>query len=116
MITLKNPAVTAAVLIAVSLGLSACDTGVTNKEAGSDERRTVLQDGLVDDIQVTNAVKQALQQEDQLRNLNINVDTRKGDVKLTGTVNTEQQRELAEQITQTTAGAHTVNNELQVKN
>lgn len=50
----------------------------------------------------------------RLNNLNILVETSKGDVRLSGEVATEAQHELAESIAAGTAGVHAVNNDLKV--
>ena len=75
----------------------------------------VMEDGVADDIEVSAAVKQALMQEGKLRQFTFEVETRKGDVKLWGQVETQAQREQAAMITAATSGVHSVNNQLEVK-
>lgn len=103
-----------AALLTVSIALVGCEDSVINEKTGVPEKRVMIEDGVADDIEVSSAVKQALQQEDKLRTFNFHVETRKGDVTLQGNVDTEEQRMLAEQTALATAGAHTVNNEIKV--
>lgn len=102
-------------LLVLSTTLVGCEKSEINQKTGMAEQQVVLEDGVADDIDVSAAVKQALQQNDQLRKFNLAVETRKGDVTLQGQVDTEEQRMLAEQTALSTAGAHTVNNEIKVK-
>lgn len=114
--TSAKSAIALATLLALSAGLSGCEKSVVNEKTGVPEKRVMIEDGVADDIEVSAAVKQALQQEGKLRQFNFHVETRKGDVTLKGAVDTQEQRMLAEQIAVSTAGAHTVNNEITVKN
>lgn len=114
--TSAKPVLALAVLLALSAGLAGCEKSVINEKTGVPEKRVMMEDGVADDTEVSAAVKQALQQESKLRQFNFHVETRKGDVTLKGEVDTQEQRMLAEQIAVSTAGAHTVNNEIAVKN
>ncbi|CAM3824364.1 BON domain-containing protein [Rheinheimera salexigens] len=107
--------VIAAVLAVLSLGLTSCDKNYMDDETKMLDKRVVLEDGVADDVEVSNAVIKALHDESKLSQFMINVETRKGDVTLRGDVDTEEQRKLAEQVTLSTAGAHTVNNEIRVR-
>lgn len=113
--TFSKPAMVLAALVAVSTTLVGCEDSVINEKTGMPEKRVMMEDGVADDIEVSAAVKQALMQEAKLRQFTFDVATRKGDVTLTGEVDTPEQRMLAEQIALTTAGAHTVHNEIKVK-
>lgn len=114
--TFAKSIVVLAAMLAVSTGLSGCEKNVINEKTGMPEKRVMMEDGVADDIEVSAAVKQALMQEGKLRQFTFEVETRKGDVSLTGEVDTPEQRMLAEQIAVSTAGAHSVNNEITVKN
>jgi hyperosmotically inducible periplasmic protein len=112
---LTKPALALTVLVVSATALVGCEDAVINEKTGMPEKRVMIEDGVADDIEVSSAVKQALKREDKLRNFNIEVETRKGDVTLKGEVDTDEQKMLAEQTALTTAGAHTVNNEIRVR-
>ncbi|WP_213997565.1 BON domain-containing protein [Arsukibacterium sp.] len=101
-------------VIAAALLLTGCER--QSIEAQKDEAGMTIttEDGSGDDINVTNAVHTALRAEQRLDNVNIMVETSKGDVQLSGEVATEEQRELAENIAAGTPGVHAVNNDLKV--
>lgn len=101
-------------IFAVAVGVAGCEKKVTYENSAVPNADTVVKDGLADDVNVSNAVMAALQREEQLKPFNLHIETRKGDVTLIGRVDTVQQRMLAEQITLATAGAHTVNNQIEV--
>ena len=113
--TLAKPVMALAALLALSGALAGCEKDVINEKTGMPEKRVMIEDGVADDIEVSSAVQQALQQEDKLRAFNFHVETRKGDVTLKGEVDTEEQRMLAEKTALNTAGAHAVNNEINVR-
>jgi hyperosmotically inducible protein len=71
--------------------------------------------GNVADIDVTEHVKTALQQNDALKGFNIGVETLKGDVRLTGVVDNPAQIDEALKIARAADGAHAVHDELTVK-
>ena len=100
----------------LAVGLSGCEKKVINEKTGVPTTDTVVKEGLADDTNVSSAVMAALQREEQLKPFNFHIETRKGDVTLMGKVNTAEQRMLAEQITLATAGAHTVQNKIEVEN
>ena len=69
----------------------------------------------VSDIDVTEHVKTALQQNDALKGFDIAVVTLKGDVRLTGILNTQAQVDEALRIARASEGAHSIHDELTVK-
>jgi osmotically-inducible protein OsmY len=71
--------------------------------------------GNVSDIDVTEHVKTALNQNDSLKGFDINVVTLKGDVRLIGMVDSQSQIDEAVKIARASDGAHTVRDELTIK-
>ncbi len=69
-------------------------------------------DGHVTDVNVTEHVKSAFQQNDALKAFDITVVTLKGDVRLIGKVNSQAQMDEAIRIARASDGAHTIHNEL----
>lgn len=105
----------ACALLSSTVLVSACNKPNVDEQTGMPAAPATTQDGIADDEQVTNAVHTALVADGELQGLNISVETRKGDVKLTGFVDNDQQRQKAERIALSTAGAHSVHNELKVR-
>ena len=71
--------------------------------------------GNITDIAVTEQVKTALQLNDALKGFDITVTTTKGDVRLSGMVDTRSQADAAIQIARATQGAHAIHDELTIK-
>lgn len=71
--------------------------------------------GNVSDVDITEHVKTALHQNDMLKGFDINVVTVKGDVRLTGVLDTQAQADEAIKIARTSEGAHAVHDELTLK-
>jgi osmotically-inducible protein OsmY len=69
----------------------------------------------VPDIEVSQHVKTALQQNDALRGFDITVVTLKGDVRLIGVLDSQSQIDEAVKIARASDGAHTLHNELTIK-
>jgi hyperosmotically inducible protein len=69
----------------------------------------------VSDLDVTEHVKTALLQNESLKGFDINVVTLKGDVRLSGMVNSQAQIDEALAIARASDGAHTIHNELTIK-
>lgn len=69
----------------------------------------------VDDSLMTTAVKTALLSEANLKSLDVMVETRKGEVQLSGFVDDQAQITLAESVTRGVAGVKAVDNRLVVK-
>ncbi len=75
----------------------------------------VSETGNVSDSNITEHVKTTLHQDEVLKGFNIGVATHKGDVRLTGMVESPAQTDAAVNIARTSDGAHTVHNELTIK-
>ncbi|MBU4517996.1 MAG: BON domain-containing protein [Gammaproteobacteria bacterium] len=69
----------------------------------------------IDDATVTGRVKTALLADPDIKSFDISVVTFKGEVQLTGFVNSQAQIDLASQLASAAEGATSVKNELQVK-
>ncbi|MCB0358318.1 MAG: BON domain-containing protein [Bdellovibrionales bacterium] len=103
-------------------GIRAVENNITvSKEDGmAAKRRMSREDGdrsfsqRIDDLTTTAAVKTELLANANVSGLNIDVDTMNGHVTLKGTVDSKEERALAEQITKNTAGVRDVDNNLKV--
>ncbi|WP_372625024.1 BON domain-containing protein [Arsukibacterium sp.] len=106
-------------MLASLLVIGALLTGCERQsiEAPTDEAGLTIapEKGIFDDLNITTAVSTSIRAEQRLENLNIQVETDKGDVRLHGDVATEEQRQLAEAIARGTPGVHAVNNDLEIK-
>lgn len=71
--------------------------------------------GQVNDVDVTEHVKTALLQTESLKGLDIAVVTLKGDVRLTGVVDTQAQIDEALRVARAAEGAHSIHDELTLK-
>jgi hyperosmotically inducible protein len=71
--------------------------------------------GVMDDATITSKVKSKLFADDRLSGFAIDVDTFKGEVTLTGGVNTQEDKQHATQIAKSVEGVKNVNNFLKVK-
>lgn len=69
----------------------------------------------VTDMDVSEHVKTALRQSESLKGFNIIVVTLKGDVRLTGVVNSQAQIDEAIRLARAADGAHSVHDELTLK-
>lgn len=67
------------------------------------------------DADVTTGVKAALLQEVTWKWLDIQVITRKSDVRLVGVVHTQSQLDTANEVNRGTTGAHSIHDELCIK-
>ncbi|EAZ97832.1 BON domain-containing protein [Marinobacter sp. ELB17] len=70
----------------------------------------------VADADVTKNVKIALDGDIAINGFDISVTTRKGDVRLVGVVDTQTQIDAVIKLARGADGAHTINNELTIKN
>lgn len=68
-----------------------------------------------DDATITSKVKAAIFAESSLKSLQINVDTARGVVTLSGSVDSQASSDLAEQLASAVAGVKKVNNHLKLK-
>jgi len=81
--------------------------------AATDKRASTGQQ--IDDAAITAKVKSQLLADPQVSGLQVNVDTFKGQVQLSGYVNSPEERAKAEEIARQVAGVKNVNNDLIVK-
>jgi len=93
------------VLLMLIATFVACDS--TPKQASTDEQ--------VDDTVVTTKVKSQLAQDDFLKSFQISVETFKGDVQLSGFVDSQKAVDKAGEITRGVKGVKSVKNSLVVK-
>lgn len=112
--TTKVACMTIAVILAGSMLLISCDPG-PNTQPGPLDLSVNTEDGSGDDAKITTAVHTMLMKDLQLKHLSIEVETRKGDVRLFGEVETEAQRMHAELVVAAVSGVHAVNNQLLIK-
>jgi osmotically-inducible protein OsmY len=90
-------------------GLSACST---QAEAAVGSPVTAPQ---IADVDVTTNVHTAFHRDPVLRAFVITVVTTKGDVRLTGALDTQAQIDVALALARTSGGVHTIHNELTLK-
>lgn len=91
--------------VVVALTLSAC--APTAKQEGTG--------GYIDDTVITTKVKAQLLNDDQLKSREINVETFKGRVQLSGFVSSPQMASRAVEVTRTVKGVTSVVNNMQIK-
>jgi len=103
------PPAAALVIAAVALALAACGKPA-DAPPGTATAATEVADG-----EVSTHVKTALLQEPTLAHLDITVVTAKGDVRLSGIVDTQAQIDTAQRIVTATEGSHTIHNELTLR-
>ena len=95
----------ALVAVVVALTLSAC--APTAKQEGTG--------GYIDDTVITTKVKAQLLNDDELKSREINVETFKGRVQLSGFVSSPQMASRAVEVTRTVKGVKSVVNNMQIK-
>lgn len=95
-----------------AVGMAACSKPATTTVAAPAASGA---SGQVNDVDVTEHVKTALLQTGSLKGLDITVVTLKGDVRLTGVVDTQAQIDEALRIARTAEGAHSIHDELTLK-
>ena len=99
-----------------ALAITRSVAGVTEIENGVTLKGTPSTVGTkIDDASVTGRVKTALLADPDIKSFDISVVTFKGEVQLTGFVNSQAQIDLASQLASAAEGATSVKNELQVK-
>jgi hyperosmotically inducible periplasmic protein len=76
---------------------------------------TATATGNVSDMDVTEHVTTALRRNESLKGFDISVVTLKGDVRLTGVLNSQAQIDEAIKIARASDGAHTIHDELTIK-
>ncbi len=94
-------------LLAAMLGLSLAGCAPTPTHEGTG--------GYIDDTVVTTKVKAKLLNEKNLRSTEINVETFKGRVQLSGFVSSPQAAQTAVNVTRTVPGVRSVVNAMQIK-
>lgn len=92
-------------LLAISIGLTACASG--QKQEGTAE--------YLDDTVLTTKVKTAILEEPTLKSTEINVETFKGVVQLSGFVNSEESVNRAIEVARGVKGVKSVQNSMQLK-
>jgi hyperosmotically inducible protein len=85
--------------------LAACAATSTNESTGE----------YIDDAAITTKVKTALLQDPEVSGLDINVETFKGTVQLSGFANTKRERQRAETLASSVVGVQSVQNGIQLK-
>jgi len=97
----------AMVAAVVALTLSACAPTPTPTKEGTG--------GYIDDTVITTKVKAELLKDESLKSTEINVETFKGKVQLSGFVSSPQMANRAVQVTRSVAGVRSVVNNMQIK-
>jgi len=92
-------------IITLGLGIAACAETKTQESTGQ----------YMDNSVVTMKVKSALLKDDEVKSMPITVKTYKGEVQLSGFVNSSKAAHRAVKITQGVSGVHSVRNNLVVK-
>jgi osmotically-inducible protein OsmY len=96
--------------------LNGCGKPAPTASAGAPTTSTVSgSESNVADVDVTTNVKTALLQTPNLQGHDIAVVTTKGDVRLTGVLDTQAQVDEALTVARATAGVHAIHDELSVK-
>ncbi|WNN42557.1 MULTISPECIES: BON domain-containing protein [Winslowiella] len=95
----------AVIAAVVALAVSACAPTPTKEGTG----------GYFDDSVITTKVKTQLLREDSLKSTEINVETFKGRVQLSGFVASPQMANRAVEVTRTVPGVKSVVNDMQIK-
>ncbi|MEM6159152.1 BON domain-containing protein [Erwinia sp. P6884] len=91
--------------VVVAITLSACAPTPTKEGTG----------GYIDDTVITTKVKTELLKDESLKSTEINVETFKGHVQLSGFVTSPQMANRAVQLTRSVKGVTAVSNKMQIK-
>ena len=106
-------------LAAATLALSGCGKAMLptpeSTTAAATASASMPADGNVVDIEVTTHVQTALLNEASLQGQTITVATLKGDVRLTGVLDTREQVDTALRVARAADGVHSIHDELTVK-
>ncbi len=102
-----------ALSLAVCLIASVAATQFTTGCAGDRYSRSTGQ--TLDDSAITAKVKSKMLADSQVEGLDVKVDTFRGEVQLTGFVDTYRQKQRAEQLARQVEGVRTVRNDIAVK-
>jgi osmotically-inducible protein OsmY len=101
-------------LIAIAMAATVVTSGC-NKQPQETPTTSAASTGHISDMDISEHVKLGLLNNKALNGLEINVVTVKGDVRLTGVLNTQAQIDEALKIARAADGAHTLHNELTLK-
>lgn len=101
-----------ATTVLVSFGLGACSKAPEPAAANPPVSAATAN---VSDIDVTEHVKTVLTHTESLKGMDITVVTLKGDVRLTGVLDSQSQIDEALRIARAAEGAHTIHDELTIK-
>ena len=106
-------------LASATLALSGCGKAMLptpeSTTAAATASASMPADGNVVDIEVTTHVQTALLNEASLQGQTITVATLKGDVRLTGVLDTREQVDTALRVARAAEGVHSIHDELTVK-
>ena len=96
-----------AVFLAVTLGATVAGCASTSQQAGTGE--------YIDDTVITTKVKAAIFNEPSLKSTEINVETFKGEVQLSGFVNSQADINKAVEVARSVKGVTSVKNAMRLK-
>lgn len=117
-----NKLLVSMVTLITALSIAACDKGGVDKDAKRET--TIVAGGLVDnnpaadpvdDIAITTKVKSALLAEPTIKSFDIQVETHKGEVQLSGFVDNQEQIDRATAVAKEVQGVKNVSNKMTVK-
>ena len=108
-----NTMLTAILSGAAIMAVSGCDT--RNADTSATAPATTSVGTEIDDSVVTTRVKSALLSDPEVKSFDLKVETRKGEVMLSGFVGNQAQAERAIQVAQGTAGVKLVTNKMDLK-
>jgi hyperosmotically inducible protein len=108
----RTPAHALALAIIATLMAAGCSK---SPEIAASSQPASAAVGNVSDIDVTEHVKTALQQNESLKGFDITVVTLNGDVRMTGVLDSQAQIDQAIKIARASEGAHTIHDELTIK-
>jgi hyperosmotically inducible protein len=121
---IKHASVVAAIFTALSMTAMAGDektkpdnTAVNERDRSGDTQTSGDQSNDSADLKITQTIRRALMQDDQLSTSakNIKLITANGEVTLRGAVNTAEEKGKIDQLAKSAAGGARINNELDVK-
>lgn len=98
--------------LVVTVMLMGCNKPVSTTSSTKTEGAEVVD---VNDGDVTHKVKTALLQDESLKGFEISVVSTKGDVRLTGVVDTQAQHDQVDRLVLGIEGVHSVHDELSIK-
>lgn len=102
------------IALAAAMSLSAVGCSKTNESSGQPPPNTTVGTE-IDDSVITTAVKSALLADPDVKSFDLKVETRKGEVQLSGFVDNQAQIDRASAIAQNVSGTRTVQNRMNLK-